>query len=111
MKFLEPPLIPEKAWKFIQDAQHAAEQVSGVPGNILTAQAIPGLSIMPDKYRRLVGRDWKVCQVGCSAIEWPDLLVELEASDMPEWEKQNIIDYKISIMLMDAGMGEQRWEA
>ena len=78
---------------------------------ILIAQAILGMSIIPDRYRRLAGMDWKVCQVGCSAIEWPDLFAELEVSDMPEWEKQNVIDYKISTMLMDAGMGESYGEA
>jgi hypothetical protein len=111
MKFLEMPPIPEEAWKFIQDAQQSVNDITNLRSDILTAQAISGLVLMPDKYRRLVDLNYKVCQVGCSAIEWPDLFAELDASDMPEWEKQNVIDYKISTMLTDAGAGEFYGEA
>jgi|ERR1035437_1722847 hypothetical protein len=70
---------------------------------ILVAQAVMGLSIMPDKYRRLIGINGDVSQVGCSAIEWEDLFAELDRSDMPDWEKDNVIDYKISTMMSDWG--------
>ena len=70
--------------------------------HVLVAQAVMGLSIMPDKYRRLVDIKGNVCQVGCSAIEWEDLFAELDRSNMPDWEKENVIEYKISVMLTDA---------
>ncbi len=69
--------------------------------HILVAQAVMGLSIMPDKYRRLVDINGNVCQAGCSAIEWEDLFAELDRSDMPDWEKDNVFEYKISVMRSD----------
>ena len=68
---------------------------------MLQAQVIVGLSIMPDKYRRLIGLDGVVCQVGCSVIGWEDLFAELDASGLPDWEKENVFEYKISAMLAD----------
>ena len=63
-----------------------------------------GSPIIPERYYRLVtgfGDDQKIVQVGCSAIEWEDLFKELETLDETWWIKQNIVDYKISIMKMD----------
>ena len=68
---------------------------------IFQAQALIGLSIMLDKYRRLIDLDGVISQTGCSAIEWEDLFVELDASGLPDWEKENVFEYKISTMLAD----------
>lgn len=61
--------------------------------SILYAQAILGLTIMPDKYRVLVGRDNEICQRGVLDYTLDQLMNELKTLDRPEWIKQNIIDY------------------